>query len=150
MSKEFTRTLKMPDAKEHVNARELKQRIMKSLQKLTGAFQHTRKKKAIFDFIDCMGQVNNPDCLPFYSSDVNPKRKEKTYIFFCFLADLIQAWWKFETDDEAGEESKEETQAVIEAALKRVEDVTEHGLGAYKICGKETGFWLERIEDVKR
>lgn len=146
----FKRTLKMPSATEHTNARALKKRIVRSLQALAGAFQHTRKKKTIFDFIDCLGAARSLDRLPYYSLDANPKRREKAYLFFCFLAELVQAWWKFDTDDEMGEESKEETQAIIEAALERVEDVTKHGLKVYKVCGKPTGYWIERIEDGKR
>ena len=143
---EFKRTTPLPKPSEYLGRRHLKQRIMRSLQALTTAFQHTRKKQTIFDFIQCMGQVDNLECLPYYCPDPCPKRREKDYLFFCFLAELIQAWWKFDTDDDQCEESKDETQAIIEAALERVEDVTKYGLKAYKIMGKATGYWLERIE----
>jgi hypothetical protein len=148
----FRRTLPIPSAKEYVGKRQLKQRIMRSLQALTKAFSHTRKKQAIFDFINCLSGIQEPDRLPFYSPDACPKRKEKAYLFFCFIGTLVQAWWKFDTDDEDGEESKEETQAVIEAALLRIEDVAERGLGAYKICGDLKGYWLEKKseEEIRR
>ena len=147
MAKEFKRTLPMPDPDKYVGKRALKRRIMKALQKLAGAFQHTRKKQTIFDFVNCMGGIQSLERLPYYSEDLCPKRKEKAYLFFCFLADLIQTWWKYDTDDEQGEESKEETQAVIEVALERIADITERGLGAYKICGDAKGYWLEKKDE---
>ena len=143
----FKRQLPMPKPNEYLGKRHLKKRILKALQALATAFPQTRKKQTIFDFIGCMGQVDDFERLPFYSPDACPKRKEKDYLFFCFLAELIQAWWKYDTDDEQEEESKDETQAIIEAALERVEDVTKCGIGAYKICGKPTGYWLEKKDE---
>ena len=143
----FKRQLPMPKPNEYLGKRHLKKRILKALQALAAAFPQTRKKQTIFDFIGCMGQVDNLERLPFYSPDACPKRKEKDYLFFCFLAELIQAWWKYDTDDEQEEESKDETQAIIEAALERVEDVTKHGIGVYRIAGKPTGYWLERKDE---
>ena len=137
----FQRTLPMPEPDKYLGKRALKRRILKSLQKLAGAFEHTRKKQAIFDFINCIGGLKSPDRLPYYSADSCPKRKEKAYLFFCFLGELIQAWWKFDAEEDG--ERDDDTKAIIELSLDRVEDVTKHGLKAYKICGDPTGYWLE-------